>query len=718
LHLSEKQAIFLENVSTAPIDVEAAHRQLERVLASAGFVRNERMSRFLRFLVERNLEGSANQLKESVIAVEVFGRKPDHDPARDSIVRTEAGRLRARLAEYYLAEGKDDQIVIELPKGGYNPMFRWLGPVTPAALHEKRTGWRVGLWSAVLAVALAAGAVAWFQRTERFWRSPIADARIRIVTDFDGTEQQAAVSRDGKFVAFLSGRDGTTDVWVTQPGSGQFHNLTQGSVPELTNPSVRTLGFSPDGSLVTFWVRKPAGPGWQIGIWAVPTLGGEPKHYLDGAAEYDWSSDGSRLAFHTPAAGDPLFVSDGTPDTQARPIFAAPPGQHSHFPVWAPDQRFIYFVVGSLPDKLDIWRIRPSGGVPERITSHHRRVTHPVLLNRRTLMYLASDPDGSGPWLYSMDVERRIPHRLTFGPDAYTSLAATADGKRLVLTRANPKRTLWQLRVGDSHAESSVPVRIPTTPASAFSPRLAPDYLIYVSSAAGNQSIWKRANGADKELWSGNETEIIGGPAISPDGGRIAFSARKSGHSLLYVMRADGTDAHVVVGSLELQGSPAWAPDGRSLTAAANSGGVPHLFQVLLDNGRATVLLHDYSVDPAWQPDGRIVVYSGPDIGTAFFVKAVTPQGIAQPLPRSINLTRGARHLKFLAGKNGLAFMQGGIEHKDVWLMDPQSGAERQLTHLAADFNMQDFDISGDGREVVVERVEERSDIVLLDLAR
>ena len=55
----------------------------------------------------------------------------------------------------------------------------------------------------------------------------------------------------------------------------------------------------------------------------------------------------------------------------------------------------------------------PSGGPPERITSHNGRVTYPVLLDRRTLMYLATDSDGSGPWLYSMDVERRIPHRLT-----------------------------------------------------------------------------------------------------------------------------------------------------------------------------------------------------------------------------------------------------------------------------------------------------------------
>src|SRR5689334_18534183 len=98
---------------------EGIRRELNRVLASPGFNRNERMSRFLRFVVERHLESRDHELKESVIAVEVFGRRPDFDPRLDPVVRTEAGRLRSRLSEYYGAEGKVDRLVIELPKGGY-----------------------------------------------------------------------------------------------------------------------------------------------------------------------------------------------------------------------------------------------------------------------------------------------------------------------------------------------------------------------------------------------------------------------------------------------------------------------------------------------------------------------------------------------------------------------------------------------------------------------
>src|SRR3954453_19107513 len=103
---------------------QAVRRQLERVLESPGFSRNERLSRFLRFAVEGHLEGKDHELKESVIAIEVFGRRPDFDSRLDPVVRTEAARLRARLNEYYIKDGKADALVIELPKGGYVPRLR------------------------------------------------------------------------------------------------------------------------------------------------------------------------------------------------------------------------------------------------------------------------------------------------------------------------------------------------------------------------------------------------------------------------------------------------------------------------------------------------------------------------------------------------------------------------------------------------------------------
>jgi len=90
-------------------------------------------------------------------------------------------------------------------------------------------------------------------------------------------------------------------------------------------------------------------------------------------------------------------------------------------------------------------------------------------------------------------------------------------------------------------------------------------------------------------------------------------------------------------------------------------------------------------------------------------------EAAVHPFP-PLTLTRGARHL--LPGGRSLVLLRGEIQHKNLWLIDLETGAERQLTNLTPDFDIRDFDISADGREVVFERVQERSDVALLDLPR
>jgi Tol biopolymer transport system component len=182
-------------------------------------------------------------------------------------------------------------------------------------------------------------------------------------------------------------------------------------------------------------------------------------------------------------------------------------------------------------------------------------------------------------------------------------------------------------------------------------------------------------------------------------------------------MQADGTNARVLTDKLDLLGAPAWTPDGQSITSAADDHGVPHLFRVPLDGRPSVLFVGEYAADPVWSPDGRFVVYSGPDIGTTFSVKAVTADAKAHPLP-NMTLTRGARHLTFVNGGRGLVFLRGEIQHKNLWLIDLETGAERQLTNLPTDFDIRAFDISPDGRDLVLERVQEQADVALLDLAK
>jgi Tol biopolymer transport system component len=568
----------------------------------------------------------------------------------------------------------------------------------------------------ILLVAVAIAAVHWIRSKEVFWHSPIADARFEAVTDFDGVAEAASLSRDGQLVAFLSDRDGPMDVWLTQLGSGQFHNLTHGSVKELVNPSVRTLGFTPDHAFVTFWARTPNPTGAaEISIWAVPTLGGDAKRYMGGVAEYDWSRDGSHVAYHTPGPGDPMYTSEGGMHSGTQPIFTAAAGLHSHFPLWSPDGRSLYFVQGALPDKLDIWRIAPSGGKAERITAQNSQLSNPVFIDSHTLVYLASDPDDSGPWLYSMDVDHRIAHRLSSGLDRYTSLSASADGRRLVVTLATPRSTLWRLPIDGTAKAKPEPIVLDSKTAS--SPRIGPAAIFYVTRRGAGEGISKFEGGKSSELWRGEDAQIVGGPSLSRDGHHVAFTAKQHGRTVLYAMGSDGANARIVTDALVLKGAPAWAPDNSFILSAAEDHGVIHLFRIAVEGGAAKVFVQEYSVDPNWALDGSFVVYSGPDIGTTFRLKAVTAEGAPHPFPE-VALTRGARHLTFLPGGHELVFLRGEIQHKTLWALDTTTGKERELSDVAPDFDIRDFDLSPDGREFVLERAQEHSNILLVERAQ
>ena len=93
------------------------------MVASRTFRQSKRLVRFLSFIVERALLGQGDQINEYLIGVEVYERPASFDPQIDTIVRTEARRLRLKLQQYYDTEGCHDPILVDVPKGAYAPLF-------------------------------------------------------------------------------------------------------------------------------------------------------------------------------------------------------------------------------------------------------------------------------------------------------------------------------------------------------------------------------------------------------------------------------------------------------------------------------------------------------------------------------------------------------------------------------------------------------------------
>ena len=129
---------------------------------------------------------------------------------------------------------------------------------------------------------------------------------------------------------------------------------------------------------------------------------------------------------------------------------------------------------------MDLWRIASTGGTPERLTHHNSLVSYPTPINKTTVLYVARDSSGAGPWLWALDADRRATRRISFGVEKYSSIGASADGRRLVATVGNPTATLWSIPILDRLAgESDVkPYQLPSV--RALMPRFGPDALFYV----------------------------------------------------------------------------------------------------------------------------------------------------------------------------------------------------------------------------------------------
>jgi Tol biopolymer transport system component len=344
-------------------------------------------------------------------------------------------------------------------------------------------------------------------------------------------------------------------------------------------------------------------------------------------------------------------------------------------------------------------------------------VLYPTFLNRRTLLYLATSEDGSGPWLYMVDVDTRQSRRISFGVEQYTSIAASADRTRLVATVEHSKASLWRVPIADRIVGEADASRVAAPTVGAFSPRLGADSMLYVSAKNDGHAIWKLANGTATELWSAPQTRIVGGPAIAPDGKLIAFSAERAGGTKLYILDPNSSSARVIGDALNVRGAPAWSPDGRAITVAVSHGRHPQLYRAPLDGEAPSVLVSGYSINPLWSPDGEILVYADADAGPDFLLKAVTAAGAPYEIPE-IKLPRGARRVSFVPGRNALVVLQGEMRHNNFWYIDLNTGERRQLTDFGREFTIRDFDVSPDGGAIVFDRRQENSDLALIELGR
>jgi Tol biopolymer transport system component len=589
-----------------------------------------------------------------------------------------------------------------------------VGTTTAASARSRR----IALPWAVAAV-LAAGFLAWQAgRMVRSPENPLANATFTPFTNWEGSEEGAEISPNGELVAFLSDREGEFDLWVSQVGTGVFHNLTR-DFPALASSGsiVRKLGFNADSSQIWF------NPGDGKPPAIVPWTGGTPRPLLPaGTNTPAFSPDGKSLVYVDKAnRDDPIYLSDPT-GADARQIFPGGPLKNVN-PVWSPDSQWVYLARGLEPQdesEMDVWRLRPSGGPMERLTSQHLAINFLAPLDQRRLLYVARAEDRSGPWLWALDVESGVSTRVPSGIDQYKSVSTSRDGRRIVATVANPSASLWQVPVMDRVADEGDvrPYALPVPTGFAFAPRFGKESLFYLSDRGTADGLWKVQGDQASQVRRGVDGAMSEPPAVSRDG-RLAVIVRKEGKRHLSVMSADGTNARTLAASLDIegaagQGAADWSPDGTRIVTGGRDANGPGLFIITVNDGVPVRLLAGTWVNPVWSPRADLIVYAGRSVIGQVELHAVRPNGTPVQLPHLLVRPGGYR---FMPDGTALVYAER-IQSPDFWLLDLATGNRRQLARLGNQGAQRTFDLSPDGKSIVFDRSRQNSNIVLIDVPK
>jgi Tol biopolymer transport system component len=331
------------------------------------------------------------------------------------------------------------------------------------------------------------------------------------------------------------------------------------------------------------------------------------------------------------------------------------------------------------------------------------------------VLFVGRERDGSGPWLWELDVETRELNHAAPAVHIYKSLSASRDRTRLVATVANPKAGLWTVPILPEGVAKEEDVRAhPLQAVRALAPRIHGDRLYYLSSVGGRDGLWRVRDGKSELIWKASgKAWLHQAAAIAPDGTRVAIVVREDVRGRLYVINADGTEPRPLAEELDVVGAACWSPDGEWIAAGGLRNGETGLYRIRVRDGQTDRIQPMEAMNPVWSPDGRMIVYAGAQVGPGQRLHAAAPDGTAMELPRIEVAVHGER-VRFRPDGSGLVVLTGFDPYHEFHLIDLESGSSRMLAKFSSSASMRAFDITPDGETIVFDRQRDNCDIVLI----
>jgi Tol biopolymer transport system component len=696
--------------------------QLERILASETFSRSERMSAFLRFVVERTLEGV--KLKEQVLASELYGRGAGFDTAADAVVRVDARRLRDKLREYY-AEFPQEPVIVSLPKGGYVPAFERNAaveaapaqePVKPVRRVARTLVWGIASTAAVLVTA------AWLALP----KTPDLPPKIIPLTSYPGDEAQPALSPDGNFVAFRCeppDQPDQRDICVKAVGVEALQRIT------VTPEDEHWPAWSPDGKEIAF---GRGSQGRQIGIFIASRLGGPERKVSDTGVIAGWTPDGKSVLIRDRVKDEPYGIFQVDLDTLKRRRLTQPSlGDGDWRFEVSPDGATLATIRFTGPGAGDLFLSPMQGGEPRRLTEWNGNLSG-----------VAWMPDGK-ELVYSLEGRLwRIPADLARPgrgtpiagiPMQAIGLSISRPGRghaaRLAFKSASHQIGLRRVDLasaGDGETFDRIQRFVPATRVSTPG-RFSPDgsRVAFVSNrASAGPELWVAASdGAEpRQLTSFEGSGGMFAGSWSPDGTRILFEMALEGNSDIYVVAAGGGKPLRLTTAPSLERTAEWSRDGKWIYyASLTEGAVSNIWRMPAEGGVAVQITTQGGFEPQESPDGRYLYYvdrvpSG-RIGTqaeAHLLRMPTAGGGVETVYDAVTPFRWS------VTEKGIYFLRNDGPSCSIYLLPSGGGRARRAGklpfHIPSALTPGRFTVARDGRWALV-NVEEQheGDIMLLD---
>ncbi|HEX8141607.1 MAG TPA: protein kinase [Pyrinomonadaceae bacterium] len=428
-----------------------------------------------------------------------------------------------------------------------------------------------------------------------------------------GNIRNAAISSDGKYVAYTMNEAGRQGLWVRQLAVANGIRIVAPAEVEY-----RGMTFSRDGIYV-YYVVVEKGDGGHGRLFQVPALGGSAREVKrDVDSPIGFSPDGKRFVFvrSHPAEGvEALFIAneDGSGEQQLADRKFPERISTSSAPSWSPDGKRISYAVQSSDARGFYMKLAEVSIADraEKLISPQRwlEVGQSVwLADSSGLILSAQDENSSLLQLWYLSYPGGEARRLTNDLSDYREASLTGDSGTLLTVQSQTFTSIWRATKDDPGRLAQITTGAGRYVDLAWTPEGS---ILYGSDASGTADIWEMdADGSNqRQLTAGAGRNYA--PVATPDGRFVLFHSNRSGAWQIWRMNRDGSDPVRVTDDRE--GSSNWpqvSPDGRWVIYEHTSAGtLANLWKIPIDGGRPMRLTQKLSMRASISPDGKLIAY-------------------------------------------------------------------------------------------------------------